>query len=627
MEAARQIRYGREDCKSRVYGLFPYLDWDENSNCSMRKATDDVVGCWGHVMPALRIPDGFSYTVEGDEDDESVDYVLEAGQVYSYRTIMNFYYRFRDNEEARTDANEPFFEFVERGFGIEYIDKSELTGDGVEEKDLDLVPSYVNIVTCAWLVEQYRKVKYRCEVSKGLDDEKSYNCCICERYKRMGGDKMLAKLTEFVEEADAKAIEYLSYGVMEESRINLNVKLDSGTHDFGVLTAYLNPWVGGEHHYPGELYTYTDEDGNTNTWVCTVENTDFFDCETERFVFPDGVNKYNTWGASGDDLVPHTTTKCFEKVTDRYSSRKLSSGEKFGTKWDYDRTGEAVPTQIGDLDGDDVVQTESKLTSLKDYINEYGEQEQPADGEDWLFFYRKGHIVDYTMNTDENGNIVKEDTGLFQAFGNLITDITYDTTDQTITFTYKMGVRLRPTGESTTEDDDGNKITTYTEFIVEDLDTVHGVTYQETYRYELGGELAGLIESGKFEIYVTDDGNRKRAMGENEIRMFTYSKYAFNTSDNIVFAEKRIVNSIVTIPYIPTRFETAMDAEEDLLYAPTFKTDYLNGITYEPIITNEVWIDRGINAMWEKHVKLGEVKTLQDMENYANGSVFVMQET
>lgn len=687
MEVARQITYGREDCKSRIYGLFPYLDWDENGNCSLHKATDDIVGCWGHVMPELKLMPftdaGETYVPgllveEVDEDDNVAihrlyywgETVTDLSKVpsddlnrkeikenspfyrtYSYRTIMSYYYRYA-NDEVVVSNNVGFFKFVEEGFGIEHIDKSELTGEGVEEKDLDLVPAYVNIVTCAWLVEQYRKVKYRCDVSDGLDDEKSYHCCICERYKRMGGDKMLDKLTELVAKADAMAETYLAYGVLEESHISLNVKLDGGTHDFGVLSAYLNPWIGGEKHYRGELYTYTDEEGSTNTWVCLEENTDYFDCETERFVFPKKGQPFSTWN-DDDTLNKHVVGDIgypvyFVKVTEcedpefNWKNKKLSyeyydkenkeivKGQ-FGTTWDYDRTGEeTIPTQVGDIDGDDIVMTESKLKSLrtfKDYINEYGQQEEPGDGEDWLFFYRKGHIVDYTMNTDENGNIEQDDTGLFLAFGNLITDIECDATEQTITFTYKMGVRLMPTGESTYQDDDGNIIKTYSEFIVDDRDTVHGVTYQETYRYEADCELADLIASGKFGEYITDDGDRRRAMTDEDVQMFSYNKYAFNTSDNVLYTEKRIVNSIVTIPYIPTRLEAAMDAEEDILYAPTFKTDYLNGITYEPIITNEVWIDRGINAMFDKHIKLGEVKTLQDMENYANGSVFVMQET
>lgn len=52
------------------------------------------------------------------------------------------------------------------------------------------------------------------------------------------------------------------------------------------------------------------------------------------------------------------------------------------------------------------------------------------------------------------------------------------------------------------------------------------------------------------------------------------------------------------------------------------RNNYHLGITYPSEITNNVFINRGTTSAFERHFKLSEVKTLEDMENYANGGFF-----
>lgn len=49
------------------------------------------------------------------------------------------------------------------------------------------------------------------------------------------------------------------------------------------------------------------------------------------------------------------------------------------------------------------------------------------------------------------------------------------------------------------------------------------------------------------------------------------------------------------------------------------KEEYLFGITSEPQVFSDVFIDRGVISPKEKHLKLGEVRTLNDLINYGNG--------
>jgi hypothetical protein len=49
------------------------------------------------------------------------------------------------------------------------------------------------------------------------------------------------------------------------------------------------------------------------------------------------------------------------------------------------------------------------------------------------------------------------------------------------------------------------------------------------------------------------------------------------------------------------------------------KEEYLFGITSEPKVFSDVFIDRGVLSPIERHLKLSEVKTLNNLINYGNG--------
>jgi hypothetical protein len=42
-------------------------------------------------------------------------------------------------------------------------------------------------------------------------------------------------------------------------------------------------------------------------------------------------------------------------------------------------------------------------------------------------------------------------------------------------------------------------------------------------------------------------------------------------------------------------------------------------------VDSDIYIDRGINAAFEKHLKLGEVTSLEALEQYGNGYFKIME--
>jgi hypothetical protein len=52
--------------------------------------------------------------------------------------------------------------------------------------------------------------------------------------------------------------------------------------------------------------------------------------------------------------------------------------------------------------------------------------------------------------------------------------------------------------------------------------------------------------------------------------------------------------------------------------SPVFKKEYLNGISEEPKVDVDIELDRGSASAFERHFKLLECNTMEDLENQGN---------
>ena len=104
-----------------------------------------------------------------------------------------------------------------------------------------------------------------------------------------------------------------------------------------------------------------------------------------------------------------------------------------------------------------------------------------------------------------------------------------------------------------------------------------------------------------------------------------YEKMEFDTSNNLYTYDIKIGNRMKEIPYFRTDYETNVDIRHvDVEKTPLIRYDYYNGVSFQPSINKDVNIERGITQAFEKHIKFSEIKTFEDLENYANGGFFVM---
>lgn len=73
------------------------------------------------------------------------------------------------------------------------------------------------------------------------------------------------------------------------------------------------------------------------------------------------------------------------------------------------------------------------------------------------------------------------------------------------------------------------------------------------------------------------------------------------------------------------KYSGDMASHNDLQVFPVFREEYRLGSSVIENIDSDIYIDRGINAAFEKHLKLGEVTSLEALEQYGNGYFKIME--
>ena len=559
-----KIKYCIEDLKSRLPGLFPYLEFDEYGNCNLVKATESIEGCYNQIMPSFTLP-----------ADVSLDNILLSGETYTYKTLYNYYYQYKDSL-----PNNSFIQWFMKGIG-----RYKVNIPGIDRKECDLVPEYGYYSECGSIYNDYYKMSLiikNYEKWKDETNEINYELeKICKDYERMGGDVAKKYYEDLVKKANDIAEEYYNYANIDNSNYSLSVNIISTYNDLGMVNNYMNYWDPEILYENGEYVIYEDK-----TYIC-IDSTKCrkWNDEEERYEFnPDGWEEKQVENEN-IELVGQTNSKL--------------SGFKAG----------------------------------KNYISVDNKIETPDYNEDWLWYYNIGDISYTESMTDELGNIMMNEgterkistdnteTNLM-LYGNVLTDIKYE--NNKLTFTYVIGAHLTAVLKEIKTDDDGKKRYYYDEFKYDENDKNHGVIYTETYSVAKDSEIDILIEEGLFEKYITTNKLSFQTMDESLLTEdISYARFKCPFMLKLL-SVNRGVNSINSnFNYLPTSFKVNINkVRTEDLHMPITKLDYFTGTTYQPQVQADVHVNRGNATAWERHIKLGEVKTLQAMLDYANGGFF-----
>lgn len=567
-----RIKYCREDFISRIPGLFPYLDFDEDGVSHLHRSSDSDGGCYGKIVPSISVPSGVTLVVGGQT-------LISDNAAYPYRTLARLYRMYSDHTDSA------FIQFFNGGIG-----RFSIFGypDGC-----DLVPEFEYYANAERLYNEYVRMKLAITNYLRVKPISGINCemeCLVDKYNRMGGDYMSEFYRERFNESLQLSDTYYQYADVPATAYSVSINMVSTGNDFGYLSSFVDRWSHSTDYMAGDLVFY-----NGTTYVClsdTHGGSGVWDPVSEEYVFDIG------------NFSPVSST----------AAQRVELG---GT-------------------------TNSVLRSFRGgrtYADRNGLYPEPSDGEDWLWYYRIGEVAFYESATDQLGNIVMIDgtargtvvgdveTGLM-CYGNVLTDIRVDQTARTVTFEYAIGAHLNATLSEIRTDSDNNAEYFYTDFQYDPNDAAHGVRHTETYPYEVGGELDELVsnEPGVFDQYIGRTEPNESVLSDitsfDPDISYKYLRCAFDTSAAVRGAATYVDGVMENYRYIVSEYSVTANSDADSMEVPTFKDDFLIGVTYGPKVDTDVYIDRGNAASWERHVKLGEVKSFDDIENYSNGGFF-----
>ena len=464
---------------SRLPAMFAYLEIDEQGTCEIVKATNGKQGDYGMIIANVFYDKGnFSH-----ECKDGTKLNISKGEK-TYRTLIETYYKaIRDKEWARKENGEyeePFLAFMEKGIGLKYVGLSEEDSNNTEcgvttIKKYPLAPDYIYLGEAKTLYNKMIKMKKQLifweEHTKLCAEDKKYYQRLKEEFEMRNGKNLIIKLAELIEEAEDVATEYLGYASNTNLTLDFNVNLVNTIKDLGLVTPYIEEWVAGKRYYEEDVVYHIDGNGYGMTWYCKPSEDakkdefgrpyteGFYEENTELIFFDDG----STITIGGEDIE---TPKNWIPQTLNWVNRDEQEGSKV-------------------IEGD----CNSHLTSLRrftTYLNRNDEVETPDNYTDWLWYYRKGMVMNREEKYDEMGNLAVmygKEEGYFDgveaivggdnptnikfdtdnktvlnlaAWGDVITDIkaVNDREDGgTITFTYWLGVHLKAKIDDRSEGD------------------------------------------------------------------------------------------------------------------------------------------------------------------------------
>ena len=166
-------------------------------------------------------------------------------------------------------------------------------------------------------------------------------------------------------------------------------------------------------------------------------------------------------------------------------------------------------------------------------------------------------------------------------------------------------------------------ITGFTESRIEDVRTydlsmpfkVGFDMNKELYENYEGNNILGvdrLISNGEPKVYVFDASDDSDLGTINQNTGLYFEDYQTLRQINID-GEKKLVNKTV-VRYVG---EGINDTNASI--SALSKEEYLFGKISPPEVQNDVFIERGINSVMDKHLRLSEIRNIKALERYGNG--------
>ena len=160
----------------------------------------------------------------------------------------------------------------------------------------------------------------------------------------------------------------------------------------------------------------------------------------------------------------------------------------------------------------------------------------------------------------------------------------------------------------------------------------HGVEYKETVQFVKENKEYYLKKPKKLDSVVP---SRINDICNHSV---SYPIYVYKLTQIMEHVDDSQYDSSYSVPMADFRlninifsgdtdtFNNQEDMEEHngMQVLPVFREEYMFGISSMENVDSDIYIDRGINAAFEKHLKLGEVTSLEALEQYGNNFFKIM---
>lgn len=163
----------------------------------------------------------------------------------------------------------------------------------------------------------------------------------------------------------------------------------------------------------------------------------------------------------------------------------------------------------------------------------------------------------------------------------------------------------------------------------------YGVEYTETVRF-VKTNLEYYLKKPKDENSILPS-KRKKPCNHS----VSYPIYVYVLTQDLTRVDESQYKTEYSVPIADFKFEInifsgngdtfgekypeEMATHNNLQVFPTYREEYRFGVSSIENVDSDIYIDRGINAAFEKHLKLGEVTSLEALEQYGNGYFKIME--
>ena len=420
--------------------------------------------------------------------------------------------------------------------------------------------------------------------------KESHDCCDSNEYRKNGGDTMLSVLGHWIENLK-NSVDRINSVVSKEKKslipcISLNVPLGRKVEDFGNLVPFAKKFVPGKTYTKGEVCIYDNDiyilkSGNGFVKDEQTGAIEFSDLDWERY--------YDYYKSS------HPDEFCEHDNIEQLSGRTTSSLDSFErTKLTFDNLGNALGGYFKpSLNSKFTQPVENTLLDLK---YELGKANNTVKiGEKDGITYYSGDVL-YTVNLyykDYEGNTITN--SIIPCFEG-----------HTVVSRLKLC------------------LTNLKDNSFVDVPCADFIYYKNCIYYVDN-------ETSKIKLYEVNGNPVGLKCVDHCTLEERTSSYWLSSDENYPIRYYEVIKDVETVHSDDTGMDVSVEMCDWYLYpssydtentvmSPSIRKDELIGYSMPETVENNIYIDRGYATALDKHLRFGEVNSLESMEKYGNGT-------